>query len=54
MGLLFEESPSLDTSLGELPAKDEGCTLLSMAGETASEDSIVGAPEGCCAECHTR
>ena len=45
MGLLFCESPSLDISCGDLPVKDEDCTLLSMAGGIASEGSIVGAPE---------
>jgi hypothetical protein len=46
MGLLFGESPSLDISCGDSPAKDEDCTLLSMAGRVSSEGSIVSASEG--------
>jgi hypothetical protein len=45
MGLLFGESPSLDISFEDSPAKDEDCTLLSMAGRVSYEGSIVSAPE---------
>jgi hypothetical protein len=44
--LLFGESPSLDISCGDSLAKDEDCTLLSIAGRVSSEGSIVSAPEG--------
>jgi hypothetical protein len=46
MGLLFGESPSLDISSGDSPAKDEDCTLLAMASRISSEGSIVSAPDG--------
>jgi hypothetical protein len=46
MGLLFGESLSLDISCGDSPARDEDCTLLSMAGRVSSKGSVVSAPEG--------